>query len=547
MRSRSRTLFGIAATLTLSAIAGASVPASSPQPAGASAFAAQSWQRDLSARIVLSSPTIADLNGDGSNEIIVGDLEGWVHAYRGDGRGELPGWPQQAKVDGVHATAVESSPAVADLDHDGKLEVIVGATSVWAPNQQGGLIVFNADGSTRWRWRGTDYITIWGQTSFRHDGYSEGAVVAPAIGDIDGDHYPDIVFGTFEAKIHAFNRFGHELKGFPYQADDTVWSSASLYDVNHDGRMEIFVGSPSTGGGPQPHMGGTMFGLSYAHGRVNTMWRNNIAESIDASPAITDLDGDGRMEVVTTTGWAFQNAHSRMIWAWHLDNGSPVRGWPVDTGSITPASVAIGDLDRDGNPEVVVGSWDGHVRAYHGNGRLMWNADAFAGSRNRARIEAAPVIADLNGDGIQDVVVPTDVSVVLMRGQDGRQMTPVPIGRQYGYFSSPAVGFLNGEWSLVVTGFRGGYPQTESDPAAVGRITVYSFGSTPFTADWPMFRRNPERDGAAYNAAGRSPAWRCRSTPTRRGRNSTGTGAGSLTHSKISTSKLCGGTKTRSV
>lgn len=118
------------------------------------------WQRDISGRLQLSAPTIADVNQDGSNDIVVGDLDGWVHVYRGDGLAELPGWPQRARVDGVHPTAVDSPPAVADLDRDGKPEIIVGATSVWVPNQQGGLVVFNANGTLRWRWQGIDYITI---------------------------------------------------------------------------------------------------------------------------------------------------------------------------------------------------------------------------------------------------------------------------------------------------------------------------------------------------------------------------------------------------
>ena len=149
MRSR-RTL------AALSALAAAALALTLHPPVATSAHASiapvLAWQRDISARIQLSSPTIADVNGDGSNEIVVGDLEGWVHVYRGDGLAELPGWPQQARVDGVHATAVDSAPAVADLDRDGSPEIIVGATSLWVPNQQGGLVVFNANGSLRWHW-----------------------------------------------------------------------------------------------------------------------------------------------------------------------------------------------------------------------------------------------------------------------------------------------------------------------------------------------------------------------------------------------------------
>lgn len=359
---------------------------------------------------------------------------------------------------------------------------------------------------------------------------------APAIGDVDGDGYPDIVFGTFEARIHALSRNGVELRGFPYQADDTVWSSASLYDVDHDGRSEIFIGSPSTGGGPQPHMGGTMFALDWRNGTVATMWRNNISESIDAAPAIADIDRDGRMDVVTTTGWAFQNAHSQSIFAWHLDDGSPVKGWPVNTGSITPASVAIGDLDRDNRPEVIAASWDGRVRAYHGNGRLMWNVDAYHGAPQRARIEAGPIVTDLDGDGYQDVIVPTDINIELLRGLDGSPMS-APIGLMYSYFASPAVGMLNGHWSIVATGFRGGYPTPEADPTAVGRISVFHLGTTARLTHWSSFRNGNARRGVYTAAAPAQPSWRCRES--NRGAPAPGQ-RGKTVHGNVPNGSKCG-------
>src|SRR4051812_37274785 len=82
----------------------------SAAPAGAGSSPALSWQTKTSGRFHESAPVIADLNGDGTPEIIVGDLNGLVHAYEPKG-GELAGWPQSARPDGVHPTAVESAPA----------------------------------------------------------------------------------------------------------------------------------------------------------------------------------------------------------------------------------------------------------------------------------------------------------------------------------------------------------------------------------------------------------------------------------------------------
>ena len=53
----------------------------------------------------------------------------------------------------------DSSPTVADLDNDGKKEIIVAVGSTWVNNQQGGLVVFNNTGTVRWRYKATTTAT----------------------------------------------------------------------------------------------------------------------------------------------------------------------------------------------------------------------------------------------------------------------------------------------------------------------------------------------------------------------------------------------------
>ena len=66
-----------------------------------------------------SSPALADLDGDGKLEIVVGSITDNIYAWHCDGR-LVDGWPQKAQW------RIGGSPAVADLDGDGDMEVVAG-------------------------------------------------------------------------------------------------------------------------------------------------------------------------------------------------------------------------------------------------------------------------------------------------------------------------------------------------------------------------------------------------------------------------------------
>ena len=230
-------------------------------------------------RVHHSSPTIADVNGDGVNELLVGDLQGRLYARTSWGD-DLRGWPVEVRIGDRGVTAVESTPAVVDLDGDDANEIVVGAGSRWVPNQDGGLLVLNADGSVRCRYRTKDLFDVWDESvGATPDGYSEGVMSTPAIGDVDGDGKRDIVFGGWDNHVHAINRACKVIPGFPFHVDDSVWSSPALHDIDGDGNVEIFVGSAASPGGPENWSGGVFRSLDWTPfngGYVVTRWRQRV-------------------------------------------------------------------------------------------------------------------------------------------------------------------------------------------------------------------------------------------------------------------------------
>jgi hypothetical protein len=212
------------------------------------------------------TPSLADIDGDHCDEIILGTRSDSIYVFNGDGS-RVPGWP--------FAMAGESagSPAVGDVDGDGDLEVVVQSKGnygkVYLLNHDGtlesgwprtiglkdiyftpspGLVDFDGDGKLEivaygWdaiasrifvlNYNGQDYP---GWPIVASNYYSE---VSPAIGDLDGDGSPEIVFGDESRLIHAFNVTGGEVDGFPVTTQEAVRAAPFICDLDGDGHTNL--------------------------------------------------------------------------------------------------------------------------------------------------------------------------------------------------------------------------------------------------------------------------------------------------------------------
>ncbi len=463
------------------------------------AFILDGWNRS-------SSPVIADIDADGANEIVFGHQDGILRAYEGDGSLK---W-QTVAVPGIGAgctgqstgTAIDSSPAVADIDLDGTPEVVVGVGSAWVTNQNGSVIAFNGKtGAIEWQFTGgRDESNVWANSP-QNDGWCEGVYSTPAIGDIDGDGYLDITFGAWDFYIWSVDRFGDPLPGFPVNNDDTVWSSAALFDLDGDNDMEIFIGGDSSIGGYFDHQGGVFRALDWEGGVVTEMWHRTSNEVFHSSPAIGDINGDGRPEAVVGTGdnWnattGTGSEHNR-LWAFHLDDGSNVAGFPVTAGDTIIANPALADLDGDGSLEVVVGSFDHTVRAWHGDGSSMWVATPDF-SHIPSSAAGSPVIADLDGDGDQDVAVGTGSGLALLDGRTGQSLEAglywtSRMSFAWSHGSTPAIGEFDGERRIVFTAF--------DTPNRTTRVASYALPPSHVSDAWPMGGLSAARAGAVTDS-----------------------------------------------
>ncbi len=183
------------------------------QPAG--------FPRALGGQIT-ASPALADLDGDGRFDIIVAAETDSVYAVSGEGAADLPGWPQPATV--FTAFGRTSSPVVGDLDADGALEVIFAASDgVFRAWDAGGQAV---DGLSGRRFSDT---------------MGDATQAVPAVADLDGDGALDVVVGDENGRLTAVDATGGLLDGFPIMTDAEVRGGVMVWDVDEDGALELGV------------------------------------------------------------------------------------------------------------------------------------------------------------------------------------------------------------------------------------------------------------------------------------------------------------------
>jgi hypothetical protein len=174
----------------------------------------------------------ADLNGDNLQELVVPTMDGLVHAYEPNGA-ELPGWPVQTQIQasatghsaapgvaelsasGAPPREPPRAPAIADIDGDGKPEVIATAGTH--------LYVWEGDGSQHAGFPISSNLSFCGP-AFEHQTDKHlkcGFLASPSVADLDGDgKRTDIVVASLDGHLYAFKPDGGDVAHFPVQLVD---------------------------------------------------------------------------------------------------------------------------------------------------------------------------------------------------------------------------------------------------------------------------------------------------------------------------------------
>ncbi len=274
------------------------------------------WRFDTRGRYS-TQPAILERK-DGSPLIYAGDNRGLFTCL--DGAGNVV-W--QVETPPIFCAA----PALADLNGDGKVEVIQG-------DKSGGVNVFDAlSGDVVWKKK------------------IEGECASPAVGDLDGDGTMEIVIATGAGKVFALNASSEVLWEFNVGGTSPDWATSSpILFGNSAGDVCVAAASQE----------GRFFCLD---SQGNALWERTTRGSISSTLSAGDFDADGRVDLFVAT----------QLGALYRFDEEGRALWDIDTQGRCLASGALIDMDGDSALEYVLCTQRGNLLAFNQAGEIVLN------------------------------------------------------------------------------------------------------------------------------------------------------------------------------
>jgi outer membrane protein assembly factor BamB len=372
----------------------------------------------------ISQPAVADIDGDGANELLACKAGGKVVALRAARDSQTPPkvlWEADGSGLETSYPSPYPTPLIIDVEGDGEKEVLVVAD---------GTRLLDCRGKTRWR--------------------SEVSASRATFGDFNGDGYQDIYAAAWAPlkdsigttiQSYALDGRNGDVLWHKDGSEAAVWHHqlgplhrlATIADVNGDGlddvlflAMDLLVALSGKDGS-----------FLYPPVIANEIWKQQEGKdgqwTAYGTQIPVDINGDGKLEILLAGSWGQWGAWTmdrKLLWTFNPDkeqlalrcpgigdvdgdgkleigvihDGGFFRCYDATTGNLKwelqgikqTSEVVTADVDGDGRPEFVAG-----LAAFkavdQSNGKLLWEVDAPAAH--------APVIADFDGDGLCEMIL----------------------------------------------------------------------------------------------------------------------------------------------
>ncbi|MFC1682824.1 FG-GAP-like repeat-containing protein [Candidatus Zixiibacteriota bacterium] len=338
------------------------------------------------------APTLADLDADGDQDLLVGLSENGALVYYPNSGAPDSAVFLEAQSQTWYDVGLYAYPWFADLDNDADFDLLVGRDGL-------GFYYYRNDGdSTSWLWQPANSVfSGLAQTTYWN---------SPCLIDLSGDGKKDLIYGTAAGPLNYYINTG-SLSSPVWTANTSLFggvldvggaSSPFLFDFDDDGDLDLVSGS---------QLGDIKYyrniGLASApawephHDRFAA-----IDHSIYSAITLGDTDGDSLADAVVgdTQGQLFFHRNTGTSFTY---DSSVFTG--IDLGYTSVPRLI--DMDTDGDLDIVAGNEDGNLFYFRNNGTsdsAAWaQVPGFFGAIDVGSY-CSPTVADIDGDGDMDVI-----------------------------------------------------------------------------------------------------------------------------------------------
>jgi hypothetical protein len=410
----------------------------------------------------LSQIIVADLDGDGRDEMIAG-LGSEVHVINAAGE-NLPGWPQEG---GSNWSDEITVVAAGDIDGDGDKEIV-------------GIFEEHRDVSVfAWHFETGGLVEGWpvviSSSKSRHTDLVLGnfddnpSDLEIAAADVDENYsYPS------HLTIHVLNGDASYVDGWPRSFDINklrqVYVSAG--NIDNSGSDELVVACYH-----KEYLASSLY-VFRGDGQIASGWPVEGNGSFMSPAVLCNLDDDDDFEIVA--GTANRNLTGR-IYAYNPD-GTGVSGWPRDYNTFY---LSVGDLNSDDRPEIIA-SYSNDI-FYSTSLAVLDDYGRRLLSKGGGFSEGA-ITGNVDNDTDSEIIIPSRYDNLHVMDMDGEELRGFPVYMANGvYVHRSALGDLDGDGDTEII---------QLEHTEISGNLLYAFDlEVPKSErpDWPMVRHDERR------------------------------------------------------